>query len=102
MDERLVASACCLRELQARLRLRHLRLARGDLRLLRGDLRVDVLDAGLRRRHLRFGLRERDAVIALVDLGDHVACVHMLVVGDRNRRDVARDLWARWRTGALR
>ena len=31
-------------------------------------------------------------VIALVDLGDHVALVDMLVVGDRNRGDVARDL----------
>ena len=28
----------------------------------------------------------------MVDLGDHVALVDMLVVGDRNRRDVARDL----------
>ena len=46
----------------------------------------------LRARHLRFGLRQRRAVIALVDPGDHVALVDMLVVGDRNRGDVARDL----------
>ncbi len=76
-----------------RLRLGHLRLVGGDLRVLRGDLRVDVVDTGFRPRHLSLGLRERREVIALVDLGDHAALVDMLVVGDRHRGDVARDLW---------
>jgi hypothetical protein len=92
IDERLVTSPGDPRELQVRLRLVHLRLVRCDLRLLRGDLRVDVVDAGFCARHLSVGLRERRAVIALVDLGDHTALVDMLVVGNRNRRDVARDL----------
>ena len=36
-------------------------------------------------------LRERGAVVAIVDPRDHLAGLDMLVVGDRNRRDVARD-----------
>ena len=51
------------------------------------------MDPGLRALHLRFGLGQRRAVIALVDLGDHAALVDMLVVGDGHRGDVARDLW---------
>ncbi len=35
------------------------------------DLRVDVVDAGLRGRDLRLRLVERDAVVAVVDAGDH-------------------------------
>ena len=92
IDQRLVASPGDPCELRVRLRLADLRLGRGDLRVLRGDLRVDVVDAGFRAGHLSLGLRERGEEIALVDLGDHVALVDMLVVGDRNRRDVARDL----------
>ena len=45
-----------------------------------------------RPRHLPLGLGKGVAIITLVDLSDHVAFVHMLVVGDRDRRDVARDL----------
>ena len=90
IDERLVASPGDFDQFQVRLRLRHLRLTGGDLRVLRGDLRVDALDAGFRPRHLPLGLGEGVAIIALVDLGDHVAFVDMLVVGDRNRGDVAR------------
>ena len=91
-DERLVASPGDPRELHVRLRLGHLRLVRADLRVLGGDLRVDVANAGFRARHLSLGLRERREIIALVDLGDHAALVDMLVVGNRNRGDVARDL----------
>ncbi len=88
----LVARRLLLREHQRRLRLIDLRLAGGDLRLLDGDLRVDVLDAGLRGRHLRLRLGKRDAVVALVDAGDHVAGGDVLVVGDRHGGDVARHL----------
>ena len=92
LDQRLVASPGDPRELRVRLRLSDLRLGRRNLRVLGRDLRVDIVDAGFRPRHLSLGLRERGQVIALVDLGDHVALVDVLVVGDRNGRDVARDL----------
>ena len=91
LDERLVASPGDPRELRVRLRLSHLRLGRRNLRVLGRDLRVDIVDAGFRARHLSLGLRKRGQVIALVDLGDHVALVDMLVVGDRNGGDIARD-----------
>jgi hypothetical protein len=51
------------------------------------------MNPSLRALHLRFGLRQRCAVIALVDLGDHAPLVDVLVVGDGHRGDVARDLW---------
>jgi hypothetical protein len=37
---------------------------------------------------LRLGHGKRIAVIALVDLGDHLAGGDVLVVGDRGRREV--------------
>ena len=67
LREFLIARVLLLREHQHRLRLVHLRRVGADLRLLHLELRVDVLDAGLRRRHLRLGLVERGAVIAVVD-----------------------------------
>ena len=85
----LIARSLLLREHQRRLRLVHLRLVGADLRLLHLELRVDVLDAGLRRRHLRLGLIERDAVVAVVDAGDHVAGGDVLVIGDGDGGDVA-------------
>ena len=87
--EVLVALRLLLREHQRRLRLVHLRLVGVDLRLLHVELRIDVLDAGLRGRDLRLRLVERGAIIAVVDPGDHVAGVDMLVVGDGNGGDVA-------------
>ena len=48
-----------------------------------------LLDAGLRGGDLRLGLVERDAVVAIVDARDHVARRDVLVVGDRNRGEVA-------------
>ena len=50
------------------------------------------MDTGFRPRDLGLSLRERGQVVALVDPGDHVALVDVLVVGDRNRGDIARDL----------
>ena len=92
VDERLVASPGDLRKLQVRLRLVHLRLAGGDLRLLHVHLRVDVAHRRLCGGDLRLGLFERDAIRAIVDADDHLAGGDMLVVGDRNRGDIARDL----------
>ena len=86
----LVARRLLLGEHQRRLRLIHLRLVGGDLCLLHVELRVDVLDAGLRGRDLRLGLRERDAIVTIIDAGDHVAGFDMLVVGDGDGGDVAR------------
>ncbi len=87
--EVLVALRLLLREHQRRLRLIHLRLVGADLRLLHVELGVDVLDTGLRGRNLGLRLFERDAIVAVVDPGDHVAGGDMLVVGDRDGGDVA-------------
>ena len=89
----LVSHRLLLREHQCRLRLIHLRLVGADLCLLHLQLRVDVLDAGLRGRDLCLRLIERDAVIAVVDAGDHVAGGDVLVVGDRDGGDIAGHLW---------
>ena len=86
----LIASRLLLCEHQRRLRLIDLSLACIDLRMLHGDLGVDVLDGGLRGVHLRLRLVQRDAVIAVIDAGDHAACGDVLVVGDGNLSDVAR------------
>jgi hypothetical protein len=90
--QRLVTRRLLLREDEVRLRLLHLCLVGVDLRLLDRDLRVNVLDIGLRGRNLRLGLREGDAIIALVDAREHVAGGEVLVVRHRHRRDVARHL----------
>jgi hypothetical protein len=84
-----VTGSLLLCESQASLRLLHLRVALGHLGLLDGGLCIDVLDAGLRGRHLRLRLLQRDAVVAIVDAGDHVAGGDMLIVGDRDGCDVA-------------
>ena len=91
LDERLVASPGDAREVRVRLSLSDLRLGRRNLSVLSRDLRVDIVDAGFRPRDLGLRLGERGQVIALVDLGDHIALVDVLVVGDRNGGDVARD-----------
>jgi hypothetical protein len=92
-----VLVACCLllREHQRRLRLIHLRLVRADLCRLHIQLRVAILDAGLRGRDLRFRLLKRDAVIAVIYAGDHVASGDVLVVGDRDSVDIAGHLWGK-------
>jgi hypothetical protein len=59
-----------------------------DLRLLHFELRIDVFDAGLRSRDLRVRLIESDAIVAVVDPGDHVVGGNMLVVGDGDGGDV--------------
>ena len=86
----LVALRLLLCEHQRRLGLIDLRLVGADLCLLHVELRVDVLDAGPRGRHLRLRLFERDAIVAVVDAGDHVARGDMLVIGDRHGGDDSR------------
>ena len=92
IDERLVAAPGDSRKFQVRLRLVHLRLVGVDLRLLHVHLRVSVADGGLGGGDLRLGLLERGAIIAIVDAGDHLAGDDMLIVGDRNRGDIARHM----------
>jgi hypothetical protein len=84
-----VALRLLVREHQRRLRLVDLCLVRVDLCLLHNDLSIDGLDARLCRRYLRLGHGKRIAVIALVDLGDHLAGGDVLVIGDRDRREVS-------------
>jgi len=77
---------------QGRLCLVHLCLVGADLGLLHSQLCIDVLNIGPCGGHLRPGLGEGGAVGAIVDAGDHISGIDMLVVGDRDRRDVARYL----------
>src|ERR1700727_568591 len=85
----LVALRLLLREHQRRLRLIHLSLVGADLRLLYVELRLDVLDAGPRGPDLGLRLFERDAIVALVDAGNHVPGGDMLVIGDRHGGEIA-------------
>jgi hypothetical protein len=87
----LVPHCLLLCEHQRRLRLVHLGLVGADLGLLHIELRIDVLDAGLRRRDLRLRLLERRAIVTVIDAGNHIAGLDILVVGDGDGGDVARD-----------
>jgi hypothetical protein len=91
----LVARRLLLGEHQRGLRLIHLRLVGGNLGLLHIELRVDVLDAGMRGRDLCLGLCECDAIVAVIDAGDHLARGDMFVVGDGDGGDVAGHFWGK-------
>jgi hypothetical protein len=73
------------------LRLVDLCLIGVDLGLLHNDLRIDILDIGSRSGYLSLSLGKRIAVIAVVDPRDHLAGNNMLVVGNRDRREVTGD-----------
>ena len=92
LGELVVARRLLLGEGERGLGRLDLGLALFDLGLLNLKLSVDAVDVGLRRRRLRLGRGERDAVVAIVDAGDHVARRDVLVVGDRNFGDEARRL----------
>jgi hypothetical protein len=72
LPEVLVPRCLLLGKDQRRLRLVYLRLVGADLGLLHIELGIDVLDAGLRGCDLRLRLLECDAIVAVVDAGDHV------------------------------
>src|SRR5258708_22026896 len=91
-SELLVARRLLLRKHERRLRLLNLILARVDLGPLHGNLRVNILNAGLRGSYLCARLCKRDAVVAIINAGDHAPCGNVLVVGDRHLTDVARNL----------
>ena len=84
----LVALRLLLSKHQRRLRLVDLCLVGADLGLLHNDLRIDILDVGPCGGYLSLSLGKRIAVIAVVDPRDHLAGDDVLVVGDRDRRQV--------------
>jgi hypothetical protein len=88
----LISVRLLLREHQRRLLLAQLRLVRGDLGLLNSQLRIDVFDVGLRSSHLRFSLSKCCTISAIVDASDHISSIDMLIVSNRDRRDVTRHL----------
>ena len=51
-----------------------------------------LLTPALSRGNLRVRLGDREAIVAIVEAGDQVAGVDVLVVGDRNGRDITRNL----------
>jgi hypothetical protein len=67
----------------------NLRLVGADLCLLHNDLRIDILYIGQRGGYLRPRFGKRVAVIAAVDSRDHLAGDDVLVVGDRDRCEIA-------------
>ena len=76
----LVALRLLLCKHQRRLRLVDLCLIGVDLCLLHNELCIDGLDARSRGRHLRLCHIKCIVVIALVDLGDHLASGDVFVV----------------------
>ncbi len=86
----LIARRLLLCEHQRRLLLAQLRLVRVDLGLLHGQLRINVFDVGLRSGHLRYSLGKCRAISTIVDASDHITSVDMLIVSNRDRRDVTR------------
>ncbi|MGY4502881.1 hypothetical protein ACVWYH_006838 [Bradyrhizobium sp. GM24.11] len=80
-----------LRELKLGLRLVELRLGLLDLLLLGDDLRLDIGDVGLGDLDLRRGLIDGDAIVALVDPGEEIARLDVLVIRDRDISHVAAD-----------
>jgi hypothetical protein len=80
-----------LGKLQLGLGLLELRLGLGDLFALGSNLSFDIGDVALRAGNLALGLIDRDKEIALVDLREGIACLHLLVVGDENLGDEAAD-----------
>jgi hypothetical protein len=85
----LVTGRLLFRKHQRRLDLIHIRLVGPDLCLLHLELRIDVLDAGLCGRNLRLRLLQGGPIVALIDVGDHIAGGHVLIVGDGDGGDVA-------------
>src|SRR5258706_408415 len=90
LSEVLVAIRLLLGEHERRLRLLNLSLARVDLGPLHGNLRINILNAGLGSSDLCARLCKRDAVVAIINAGDHASCGNVLVVGDRYLTHVAR------------
>jgi hypothetical protein len=63
-----------------------------DLLMLAVDLGLDVVNIGLSDRYLYLGLVDCDDIIAIVDPGEQVAGLDVLVVGNRHFPDITGDL----------
>ena len=63
-----------------------------DHRLLDVELGLLAGDRGLRRRHVRLGLVERDLEVAVVDPRQHLAGRDALIVLDQHLMQIAGDL----------
>ncbi len=81
-----------LSEVELGLGLVDLRLGLRDLLLLALDLGLDIVDIGLPDRHLCLGLVDGDLVVALIDAGEEVAGIDVLVIGHGHVGDIATDL----------
>ncbi len=63
-----------------------------DRRLLLGDLGIEVADSGVGALDVGTSLIERDQEVAIVDLCQHLARLHRLIVLDQDPGDVTGDL----------
>ena len=68
------------------------RLGGVDHGLLNVELRLLARDRRLRRGDIGLGLVERDLEVAVVDPGQHLAGLHMLVIADQDPIEVAGNL----------
>ena len=84
-----------------RLRGDKLRARLLDSRFLGGDLVRHARDGGFLGRDLLARGIDRQPIVAIVDGGDHVAGMHVGIVGDRHARDIAGDLGGKRRVVGL-
>ncbi|OIQ72982.1 hypothetical protein GALL_453840 [mine drainage metagenome] len=88
--QRLLPVVVEVRPLQAGLRGGELRLGLLGRALLRGDLTTDPVDGGLLGFNLAARGIDRDAIIAVIDLEDHVAGADQRVVAGKDSGDMTR------------
>ncbi|MHC2382040.1 hypothetical protein ACVMFA_005252 [Bradyrhizobium liaoningense] len=89
LHEVVVAGALLLCEFQVGVRSSDVSRALLDDRLLQLELGIDVAHGGFGSRDVGAGLIERRPEIAVVDLGQQLACLDLLVVTDQHLGDVA-------------
>ena len=92
LGELLLARIIALGPLGLGLRADHLRLGLRHRRAAGLDLAADARDGALLGRELVLGRLQGEAIIAVVDLGDQLARLDALVVGDGDGGHVAGDL----------
>ena len=92
LHQAVVARLLLLRELQISFGGGDVRGALLDDRLLQGELCIEIADGGFSSSNVGFGLVERNAKVAIVDLRQQLAGRHRLVVAHQHLCDVAGDL----------
>ncbi len=75
-------------KIQVRLRCIDRRLRLADDRLLQVDLRIEVRDRCCGSLDVGLGLDSAALMVAIVDLGEHLASLHRIIVVDKNVGDV--------------